>query len=85
LFFVGPFRDLRDSGVDAERRGGQPGASIIIRHPASGIRHPASGIRHPASGIRHPASGIRHPASGIRHPASGIRKNVDLSLKKSMI
>jgi len=33
--------------MDAERRGEQPGASITIRHPASGIRHPASGIRHP--------------------------------------
>jgi len=33
--------------MDAERRGEQPGALIIIRHPASGIRHPASGIRHP--------------------------------------
>jgi len=64
LFFVGPFRDLRDLGTDAERRGRQLGALIIIRHPASGIRH---------------------PASGIRHPASGIRKNMDLSLKKSMI
>jgi len=80
LFFVGPFLDRRNSGTDAERRGGQPGALIIIRHPASGIRHPASGIRHPASGIRHPASGIRHPAKC----GFFIKKVNDLDRKNEM-